>query len=134
MSLRRSPKENVRPVILEMIPGDVYQRDEAEINRRRGNQGWSGEELQMLSCFGRKAIIKYLVMHKAACGSAQWRSVFTVGFRRQRSMIQKGSLVRSFDAPDSCGTPISNERRAYGSVQAHGRPSVSLRIEDRGRK
>jgi hypothetical protein len=77
-------RRQIKPFILKVIAEDVHQLEEAEVSRRNGTQGNSGEELQILSCLGSKSITKYGAMRKRISGSDSSRSMSTHSFRRQR--------------------------------------------------
>jgi hypothetical protein len=60
------------------------QKDqEAELSQWHRTRGSWGEKLQMLLCFGSKAIIKYVAMRRSIFGNEYCRSTSTDGFRRK---------------------------------------------------
>jgi hypothetical protein len=74
-TLQLGPRcRNGKFAVPEAILADVHRSDEAEMSRRHEKPGSSGGELQMLLCFGSKAMIKYVAMYRPmmGCGQSHW--------------------------------------------------------------
>jgi hypothetical protein len=70
--------------------------------------------------------VMYVFICRPIFGNEYCRSTCIDDFRRQRSTLQKESLLCCFDASNHCRTLMTDGSQARGPAQGHMRRSISL--------